>query len=96
MLKVKQLSKIYQGKVPTRALSKINLTIEKGEFVGIMGPSGSGKTTLLNMVSTIDTPSSGEILINGQNPHRMKKTSWRVSVAATWGLSFRILICWTR
>ncbi|GAA5346848.1 ABC transporter ATP-binding protein [Planifilum fimeticola] len=73
MLKVKQLSKIYPGKVPTRALSNINLTIEKGEFVGIMGPSGSGKTTLLNMVSTIDTPSSGEVLINGQNPHRMKK-----------------------
>lgn len=73
MLEVQHLSKIYHGKVPTRALTNINLTIAKGEFVGIMGPSGSGKTTLLNLVSTIDSPSSGEVLINGQNPHQMKK-----------------------
>ncbi|RAL21315.1 ABC transporter ATP-binding protein [Thermoflavimicrobium daqui] len=73
MLQVHSLSKVYSGKVATRALSDINLTIEQGEFVGIMGPSGSGKTTLLNMVSTIDSPSSGEVLINGKNPHRLKK-----------------------
>ncbi|MGA8943232.1 MAG: ABC transporter ATP-binding protein [Thermoactinomyces sp.] len=74
MVEIEHLSKIYHGKVPTRALTNINLTIEKGEFVGIMGPSGSGKTTLLNMVSTIDFPSSGEVLINGQNPHKMKRS----------------------
>lgn len=63
-LKVRELNKTYNGKVSYEALTNINLTINKGEFVGIMGPSGSGKTTLLNMISTIDTPTSGEVLIN--------------------------------
>ncbi|MDF2858587.1 MAG: bacitracin transporter ATP-binding protein [Neobacillus sp.] len=73
MLNVRQVSKIYEGKIAYKALSDINLTIATGEFVGIMGPSGSGKTTLLNMIATIDEPTSGEILINGNNPHRLKK-----------------------
>ncbi|WP_308216589.1 ABC transporter ATP-binding protein [Pseudalkalibacillus decolorationis] len=73
MLKVNQLSKVYGDKMAYRALSDINLTVEKGEFVGIMGPSGSGKTTMLNLVSTIDTPTTGEVLINGKNPHQLKK-----------------------
>ncbi|GAA0607393.1 ABC transporter ATP-binding protein [Virgibacillus siamensis] len=73
MLHVKQVSKVYEGKVAYRALTDINLTIEEGEFVGVMGPSGSGKTTLLNMIATIDEPTTGEILINGDDPHRLKK-----------------------
>ncbi|WP_270572847.1 ABC transporter ATP-binding protein [Bacillus glycinifermentans] len=73
MLQVKQASKIYEGKIAYRALTDINLTIDEGEFVGIMGPSGSGKTTLLNMIATIDEPTTGEILINGRNPHVLKK-----------------------
>ncbi|OAX47839.1 ABC transporter ATP-binding protein [Paenibacillus sp. AD87] len=73
ILQVSALNKVYQGKVQTKALSDIHLTIKQGEFVGIMGPSGSGKTTLLNMVSTIDEPSSGKVLINGMNPFDMKK-----------------------
>jgi putative ABC transport system ATP-binding protein len=73
MLNVKQVSKIYEGKVAYRALMDINLKIDEGEFVGIMGPSGSGKTTLLNMIATIDEPTTGEVLINGKNPHRLKK-----------------------
>ncbi|MFD1851363.1 ABC transporter ATP-binding protein [Oceanobacillus bengalensis] len=73
MLNVKEVSKIYEGKMAYRALTDINLTIETGEFVGIMGPSGSGKTTLLNMIATIDEPTTGEILINEKNPHKLKK-----------------------
>ncbi|WP_453993101.1 ABC transporter ATP-binding protein [Bacillus nitroreducens] len=73
MLNVKQVSKIYEGNIAYRALTDIDLTIDEGEFVGIMGPSGSGKTTLLNMIATIDEPTTGEILINGNNPHRLKK-----------------------
>lgn len=73
MLKVRQVSKVYEGKVSYRALSDIDLTVEDNEFVGIMGPSGSGKTTLLNMIATIDEPTTGEILINGKDPHRLKK-----------------------
>lgn len=73
ILQVKALNKVYPGKVVTHALTDIHLTIEQGEFVGIMGPSGSGKTTLLHMVSTIDEPSSGEVLINGSNPFLLRK-----------------------
>ncbi|MFC5406305.1 ABC transporter ATP-binding protein [Cohnella soli] len=73
MLSVRQLNKIYEGKVPSRALTDINMSIEQGEFVGIMGPSGSGKTTLLNLVAAIDAPTSGEVLINGSNPHKLSK-----------------------
>ncbi|MFB0845403.1 ABC transporter ATP-binding protein [Paenibacillus oleatilyticus] len=73
MVYINGLNKIYPGHIATQALTDIHLTIEKGEFVGIMGPSGSGKTTLLHMVSTIDTPSSGAVLINDTDPYQMKK-----------------------
>ncbi|MHA6534329.1 ABC transporter ATP-binding protein [Paenibacillus sp. BAC0078] len=73
VLEVTALNKVYPGKVHTQALTDIHLSIEQGEFVGIMGPSGSGKTTLLNMVSTIDQPSSGEVKIGGRNPYLMNK-----------------------
>lgn len=71
VLEVKGLNKIYPGNVPYRALNDIDLTVAKGEFVGIMGPSGSGKTTLLNVVSTIDRPTSGQVLLNGADPFRL-------------------------
>lgn len=73
MLAVNSLSKIYGGKITYRALTDIDFSIRKGDFVGIMGPSGSGKTTLLNMISTIDSPTSGTVLLNGTNPHLLKK-----------------------
>lgn len=72
MLEIKHLSKVYEGKVPFRALTDIDFKVERGEFVSIMGPSGSGKTTLLNTISTIDEPTTGEVLINGENPHQLK------------------------
>ncbi|WP_407270482.1 ABC transporter ATP-binding protein [Radiobacillus sp. PE A8.2] len=73
MLKLTNVSKVYEGKVAYRALTDINLEIEKGEFVAIMGPSGSGKTTLLNIISTNDAPTTGEAEIEGKNPHKLKK-----------------------
>ncbi len=73
MLQVNDLNKVYEGKVAYRALTDINMEVGKGEFVGIMGPSGSGKTTLLNLVATIDQPTSGEILIEGKDPHQLSK-----------------------
>lgn len=69
ILTVTNLGKIYKGMVHYEALRNINLTINEGEFVGIMGPSGSGKTTLLNMISTIDRPTTGEIRIGGNDPY---------------------------
>lgn len=69
-----QVKKVYgsKGNVYT-ALDDINLTIQEGEFVGIMGPSGSGKTTLLNMLATIDQPTSGSITIDGTNIVQMNE-----------------------
>lgn len=75
MLKLTKVSKVYEGKFAYRALTNISLEIEKGEFVAIMGPSGSGKTTLLNIISTIDTPTTGEIEIEGTYPHKLKKNA---------------------
>ncbi len=71
ILSVKHLVKIYGGKVAHKALDHLSVSVEKGEFVGVMGPSGSGKTTLLNVIATIDRPTSGEILINGKDPHHL-------------------------
>lgn len=71
MLQVKQVSKIYEGKVAYRALTDIQLTIDDGEFVGVMGPSGSGKTTLLNLIATIDEPTTGEILFDGKSTSKL-------------------------
>ncbi len=66
MLKLHNLCKIYQtDEVETTALDKINIQIEKGEFVAIMGPSGCGKSTLLNIIGMLDSPSSGEYYFLG-------------------------------
>ncbi len=75
ILKVSNLSKVYGKKVISNALNNISFTIEDGEFVGIMGPSGSGKTTLLNIISTIDKPTSGTIILKGKEPRKLKGDS---------------------
>lgn len=74
ILQVKDVTKVYEGKVTNRALNQLSFDVEKGEFLAVMGPSGSGKTTLLNIISTIDQPTSGEIVFNGTNPHLFNKT----------------------
>lgn len=66
MLKAKEVTKIY-NKNQKPALNKVSFSVKTGEFVGIMGASGSGKSTLLNVLSTIDKPDSGEIIINDIN-----------------------------
>ena len=73
LLCVKDLTKVYgkRGAV-TRALDGVDLSLEAGEYVGIMGASGSGKTTLLNCISTIDTVSAGAIRLDGQDITRLR------------------------
>lgn len=73
ILSVKNLQKVYEGKMPHTALLNVSFEMEPGEFVAVMGPSGSGKSTLLQVISTIDSPTSGSVLINGKNPHMLKQ-----------------------
>ncbi|OAB33528.1 bacitracin ABC transporter ATP-binding protein [Paenibacillus macquariensis subsp. defensor] len=88
-LQLNQVSKIYNGKVSYKALSDITFTIQQGEFVGIMGPSGSGKTTLLNLISTIDEPTSGEILINNKRTTGLSKKELATFRRREFGLVFQ-------
>ena len=73
VLNIKDVTKVYEGKVTHRAINQLSFEVEKGEFIAIMGPSGSGKTTLLNLISTIDQPTSGEIIIDGVNPRTLSQ-----------------------
>lgn len=61
------ITRKFGTKTKFLALDNINFEVNEGDFIGIMGPSGSGKTTLLNMISTIDIPTSGQVVINGSN-----------------------------
>jgi putative ABC transport system ATP-binding protein len=73
VLKVENIEKYYGGKGNvTKAIDSISFGVEKGEFLGIMGPSGSGKTTLLNCISTIDTVTTGNIIINNKDITSLK------------------------
>ncbi|EMS69560.1 ABC transporter ATP-binding protein [Ruminiclostridium cellobioparum] len=75
LIEVKNLIKTYYGqknKQSTNALNGVELTINEGEFLGVMGPSGSGKTTLLNMLSGIDVPTGGNVVIENQDLFSMK------------------------
>ena len=74
LLEAKEVTKIYR-KTGHPSLNKVSFRVAEGEFIGIMGASGSGKTTLLNVLSTIDTPTSGDIWINGVNLKTLNHTS---------------------
>lgn len=71
IVETKDLTHIY-GEGAVTALDGVNIKISHGELVSIMGPSGSGKSTLLNMLGALDKPTSGEILINGENLEQLK------------------------
>ena len=74
ILKVNNLCKTYgESEVKVNALKNISFSLEKGEFAAIVGESGSGKSTLLNCVGALDTPTSGTILMDGQNLFSMKE-----------------------
>lgn len=74
ILKASDLSKTFKmGKIHVTALRNVNLSVTKGDFIAIQGPSGSGKTTLLNLLGGLDTPTSGEIWIEGTNITNMNE-----------------------
>jgi putative ABC transport system ATP-binding protein len=80
-IEMKDLDKVYQsGKVEYTALKGINLVIEDGELVAIVGPSGSGKSTILNMITGIDRPTKGAVIVDGKRIDDLKEDElarWR-------------------
>ncbi|MDD3246421.1 MAG: ABC transporter ATP-binding protein [Methanosarcina sp.] len=71
IIELKNLTKVYKNGVEFSALDNANLIIKKGEFVAIVGPSGSGKSTLMHLIGLLDTPSSGTLLIDGNDVTKM-------------------------
>jgi putative ABC transport system ATP-binding protein len=68
VVSARNLTKTYQlGEVAVHALRDVSFDIHRGEFVAIMGPSGSGKSTLMNLIGALDTPTSGQLAINGSD-----------------------------
>lgn len=68
ILELRNICKTYvQGKLDVPVLRNVSLSVQEGEYLAIMGPSGSGKTTLMNLIGCLDTPTSGEYLLEGQD-----------------------------
>jgi putative ABC transport system ATP-binding protein len=87
IIKLEGVTKIYPNGL--KAVDNFNLEISKGEWVSIMGPSGSGKTTLLNILGLMDRPTSGTVLINGQDTSGFSEKEMTIFRRQTVGLIFQ-------
>jgi len=87
LVSLRNITKTYQrGPEKVQVLHGIDLDIQAGDFVALMGPSGSGKTTLLNLIGGLDTPTAGEIEIEGERIDRMsggQLSTWRSHTSAS-------------
>ncbi|MBH60424.1 MAG: hypothetical protein CL907_04590 [Dehalococcoidia bacterium] len=90
MINLKKVNKIFKlSSGDIEAVKNVNLVIKKGEFVIISGPSGAGKTTLLNLVSGIDLPSSGQVLLNNKPVNKFSKRQLNELRRKTIGMVFQ-------
>ena len=74
VLACRGLKKTYQGPAPVRVLEGVDLEVRAGERVAVMGRSGSGKSTLLHLLGGLDSPSDGEVLINGKSMQSLSES----------------------
>ena len=89
MQPVIQTVHLYKRFGTVTALDDVNITVARGEFVAIMGSSGSGKTTLMNILSCLDTPTEGKVLLNGTDAAALDEEARRAFRARTIGLVFQ-------
>ena len=80
---------LYKRFGTVTALDDVNITVARGEFVAIMGSSGSGKTTLMNILTCLDTPTEGQVLLNGTDAAALDEEARRAFRARTIGLVFQ-------
>lgn len=90
ILSVEGLTKIYgKGEAAVTALDHVSFTVEKGEFVAIAGASGSGKSTLMNLIGGIDEPTSGRVVIDGQELYAMNESARAIFRRRNIGMVFQ-------
>lgn len=90
MIKLTSVSKIYHLEgISVPALTNVSFEIENGSFVAIMGPSGSGKSTLMHLLGALDTPTSGEVIIQNQNINKLSESELAVFRNETIGFVFQ-------
>ncbi|MGN7387157.1 ABC transporter ATP-binding protein [Sporosarcina sp. SAFN-015] len=89
IVELERVTKIYEGKVMHRALNRLDFEADAGEFIAIMGPSGSGKTTLLNIISTIDMPTYGRVMIAGIEPEALNSNELALFRRHNFGFVFQ-------
>ena len=89
VLELEQVSKVYPGQPPVRALAGVSLSVAAGELVAVVGPSGSGKSTLLHLIGTLDTPTAGTVRVTGLDVAAMTDRELSALRAARIGFVFQ-------
>ena len=91
VIRAENLAKVYElGKTQVPALCGVSFEVRRGEFMAIMGPSGSGKSTLMNLLGCLDTPSSGEYVLNGRKVSQMTENELALTRNREIGFVFQV------
>src|SRR5215469_5388180 len=89
VLELEDVSKVYPGQPPVRALDQVSLVVAAGELAAVVGPSGSGKSTMLHLMGTLDRPSAGAVRVTGLDAARMSDRELSALRASRIGFVFQ-------